>query len=350
MLLLTGLVTLAACVKTNNEKAEKEPVEEDTIKIGICFDSYVIERWQHDRDIFVSTCEGLGAKVNVQNANGDVNQQREQIEYFIDKKIDALVIIPIDSEAISDVVLKARDSGIKIISYDRMVKNANVNLYISFDNEKVGRLMAEALIKAGLPNKKVLMICGSPKDNNVSLVNKGFRSVMANGNISILDMYYADNWKAELAASYIYNNIDVVKKADAIMFGNDDLATQGINALSEKRLIDKIKVVGQDADLVACQRIVEGTQLMTVYKPVDMLAKQAAEYAIKLIQGEVIKNKETVYDGKYYVPYIALEPIAVNKENMDKVIINSGFHLKEDVYLNVPDKSNASDIGKGKSK
>ncbi|PYG87435.1 D-xylose transport system substrate-binding protein [Ruminiclostridium sufflavum DSM 19573] len=335
MSLITVIILLAACNSTDSESADTG-IKEDKIQIGMCFDSFVIERWQLDRDVFVAAAKGLGAEVNVQNANGDVNKQKEQIEYFINKNIDALVIIPIDSEAISKVVLEARNAGIKIISYDRLIKNANANLYISFDNEKVGEMMAEAMVSAGLPNKSVLMLCGSPMDNNVSLVKKGFSAVMNDNNIYIIDIAYAKNWRAELAASYIYDNVDKVKIADAIMFGNDDLATQGVRALSEKRLIDKVKVVGQDADLAACQRIAEGTQLMTVYKPVDKLAKQAAEYAVKLIQGNKLEDMQTIYDGTYDVPYIALEPIAVNRDNMDEVIIDSGFHLKEDVYLNVP--------------
>ncbi|QNU65562.1 substrate-binding domain-containing protein [Ruminiclostridium herbifermentans] len=338
ILVFLGLLTLiifSACNKTDSKSADNPDVEENKIQIGMCFDSFIIERWILDRDVFVSAAKALGAEVNVQNANGDVDKQKEQIKYFIKKKIDALVIIPIDSEAISKVVLEAKNAGIKVISYDRLIKNANADLYISFDNEKVGRMMAEAMVASGLPNKSVLMICGSPKDNNVSLIKQGFFDVMNRNNIYIIDIAYANDWKAELAASYIYDNVDKVKKADAIMFGNDDLATQGVRALSEKRLIDKVKVVGQDADLAACQRIVEGTQLMTVYKPVDKLAKQAAEYAVKLVQGKKLENAQTINDGNYDVQYIALEPIAVNKDNMDEVIIDSGFHLREDVYLNV---------------
>ena len=334
-LVLILLLSLTACKKTNEESINKENLKEDKIQIGLCFDSYVIERWQRDRDVFVSTAEGLGAEVNVQNANGDVERQKAQIEYLIEKGMDVIGIIPIQADAISKEVQKARAAGIKIISYDRLITNADTDLYISFDNEKVGMIMAEALLEAGLPNKKVLMICGSPSDNNVSLIEKGFHTVMEKNKIDILDIAYADGWKAELAASYIYENIEVVKKVDGIMFGNDDMATQGIRALSEKRLIDRIRVVGQDADLVACQRVVEGTQLMTVYKPVDKLAKEAAECAIKLAKGEDLENTGTINDGIYNIPYIALEPIAVNKYNMGEIIIDSGFHLKEDVYLNV---------------
>jgi D-xylose transport system substrate-binding protein len=336
-LIISLVLLLSGCNKQNNEKAQNQDTKEDRIQIGMCFDSFVIERWQRDRDVFVSTAQELGAEVNVQNANGDVEEQKAKIDYFINKKMDAIVIIPIEVDAIAKEVLKAGDRGIKVISYDRLITNANTDLYISFDNEKVGEIMAKGLIEAGLPGRKVIMISGPLTDNNVTLVNKGFCSVMRRYNIDIMDTAYAEGWKAEQAAAYIYDNIDIVKMSDGIMFGNDGLASQGIKALSEKRLIDRVKVVGQDAELAACQRIVEGTQLMTVFKPVDKLAKEAAECTIKLVKQESIHTVQTIYDGKYNVPYIALEPIAVNKNNMEKIIIDSGFHLKEDVYLNVPE-------------
>ena len=156
--------------------------------------------------------------------------------------------------------------------------------------------------------------------------------------MTILDSMHADGWKAELAGAYIYDHMDVVSEADAIMCGNDDLASKVVHALKEKRLAGDIMVVGQDADLEACQRIVEGTQVMTVYKPVEKMSQKAAECAVLLAKGEPLPEGDTVTieNGKYEVPYIGLEPISVDKNNMNDVIIGSGFHLKEDVYLNIP--------------
>jgi D-xylose transport system substrate-binding protein len=113
-----------------------------------------------------------------------------------------------------------------------------------------------------------------------------------------------------------------------------------VHALAEKRLAGKILVVGQDADLEACQRIVEGTQLMTVYKPIEKLAQQAARSAVTLAAGEEIsdENLSEYDDGTGMIPYLKIDPISVNEGNINDVIIKSGFHLKEDVYLNVPAK------------
>lgn len=319
------------------ERPEAEGTEaKAALQIGMSFDSFVIERWQRDRDVFVSTAKELGAEVNVQNANGDLEEQIAQIEYFIDKKMDVIVIICIDSGGMGDVVQKAKNAGIKVIAYDRLIKNAGVDLYISFDNEMVGTMMGEGIVSRGKEVKNVLMLGGPLADNNVSLVERGFEQVMRENGIRIIDRMHADGWKAELGAEYVYDHVDTVEQADAIMCGNDDIATAVFRALSEKRLAGKIGIVGQDADLAACQRIVQGTQIMTVYKPVEKLAQRAAECAIALGKGEEVETDSTIDDGSFQVPYVALAPVSVYEGNMDDVIVNSGFHLKEDVYLNVP--------------
>ncbi|MBQ8596971.1 MAG: substrate-binding domain-containing protein [Lachnospiraceae bacterium] len=342
--IIIGLISallLSGCAGTEYPREQDEQEQEEKIQIGMSFDSFVIERWQRDRDVFVSMSKELGAEVNVQNANGDLEEQKKQIDYFIQKEMDAIVIICIDSAGLKEHVQKAKDAGIKVIAYDRLITDADIDLYISFDNEMVGTMMGDALVAEGITEgSNVLMLGGPETDNNVPLVEGGFKAVMEENNVTVLDSFHADGWKAELAATYVYDHMDVVAQADAIMCGNDDLASKVVHALAEKRMAGEILVVGQDADLEACQRIVEGTQVMTVYKPVEKLAQRAAECAIMLVKGEEITGSDvTVIDnGGYQVPYVSLNPISVTEENMNEVIINSGFHLKEDVYLNVPHK------------
>ena len=339
-IILCLLLLLTACGSAGQKSNAVQTQNEKKIQIGMSFDSFVIERWRRDRDVFVSTAKELGAEVNVQNANGDLAEQKKQIDYFIEKGMDVIVIICADSDGLRTSVNKAKEKGIKVIAYDRLIKDSDVDLYISFDNTRVGGMMAEALIDQGLAGGSVLMLGGSTADNNVSLVEGKFRRTMQENKVTILDSFHADGWLAELAAEYIYEHMDTVFKADAIMCGNDDIASRVVPALAERRLAGKVLVTGQDADLEACQRIVEGTQLMTVYKPVEKLAQRAAECAVALAQGQKITGEDvTMLDnGNFLVPYVGLEPISVTKENINDVIINSGFHLKEDVYLNVPDK------------
>ncbi len=341
MICLLFLQILVGCGSVDEPVIEEATVSEETITIGMSFDSFVIERWQKERDVFVAEAKARGAEVNVQNANGDLSEQISQIQYLIEKKVDVLVIVAIDCDGLSDVVRQAKDAGIKVIAYDRLISNANVDLYISFDNEKVGTLMGEALAGCELPNKKVLMLAGPVEDNNVSMIDAGFRDVMSKNEIEIVDVMHADGWKAELASAYINENIEILDEVDAIMCGNDLIATNVIRTLAENRLAGKIKIVGQDADLEACQRIVEGTQVMTVYKPVEKLARKAAQYACLTAEDKPFLTENTgdeksvIFDGTYEVPYVVLEPISVNADNMKEVIIDSGFHFEEDVYLNV---------------
>jgi len=328
--------------KINDDTVQGD--DEDHLTIGFSIDSYLIERWQRDTDIFVAKIKEMdsNAEVNLQNANGDIETQKEQIKYLIEKKVDVLIIVCIDSYSLGDVVAEAKSAGIPVIAYDRLIRDADCDLYISFDNEKVGQLMGESLVDAGLPNKKVMMLSGPNEDNNVSLVEKGFKTVMDENNIEIVDVYHTPGWKAEEAATYLSEHLSELNEVDAIMCGNDNIATMVTRTLSEARLAGKIKIVGQDADLEACQRVVEGIQVMTVYKPVEKLAQTAAEYTISLAKGEEIGTVTdavigTVTDGTYDIPYCYLDPIAVTADNMDETVIASGFHVKDEVYMNVTD-------------
>ena len=336
--LIFVITSLIGCTTKENDVGVNSEKEEDTINIGMSFDSFVIERWQRDRDVFVSTAKEMGAEVNVQNANGDIEEQKRQIQYFIEQGVDVIVIICIDAETLSEEVKKAKNAGIKVIAYDRIIRDADIDLYISFDNYMVGTQMGETLVASGVgEGSNIIMIGGSLTDYNVPALEEGFVNVMDENGVTISDSIHCDGWKAEIASEYVYSNLDKISDADAIMCGNDNIASKVVSVLSEQRLAGEIPVTGQDAVLEACQRIVEGTQLMTIYKPVDLLAKKAAECAIKLAKGEDLGTDKTMNNGNYDVPYISLEPIPVTKDNIDETIINSGFHSKEDVYLNVTD-------------
>ncbi|MCR4797208.1 MAG: substrate-binding domain-containing protein [Lachnospiraceae bacterium] len=332
---IMSALLFCGCAAENTTVEEEEPKEEK-ITIGFSFDSFLIERWEKDRDVFVTTAREAGVEVNVQNANGDVKTQLEQIGYFIEKKVDAIVVVAIDSGRLRGVVAEAKAAGIPVIAYDRMLKDSDADLYISFDNESVGTLMAKALVNEG-HTKKALMLSGPLEDSNVTDVNKGFTNVCRKYGITVTDTFYAPNWTPESAADYLRANPTKIDEADAIMCGNDNIATQVVRVLAEHRKAGTVLVTGQDADLEACQRIVQGTQLMTVYKPVEKEAKAAADAAVSLIEGKEPRGvNKTVSDGTYDIPAIILDPIAVDKNNIDSTIIASGFHRKDEVYLYSP--------------
>ena len=334
ILLILALVTLSGCGKTESGNISNDKKDSDKLQIGLSIDSLLIERWTRERDLFVSKAQEMGAEVNVQNANGEIEEQIKQIQYFIDKKMDVIVVIAIDDLALREVIADAKKSGIKVIAYDRPIREANVDLYISVDNELVGELMA-TYIKKKIGNEgSIIQVKGSPTDYNVQMVQTGFEKIIGNTNIKIDYAEYSEGWVAENAFSITNGYLNTGRIPDAIMCGNDSLAAQAIKALIENRLGGKVCVVGQDADLEACQRIVEGTQYMTVFKPVEKLSQKAAERAVDMANGIPLGLKDTFYDGKFEVPYEKLDPIAVTKENMDDVITGK-YHQKNEIYLNV---------------
>lgn len=332
------------------EQAEIEE-EQDKLQIGMSFDSFVIERWLRDRDQFSMTAKNMGADVNVQVANGEVEEQISQIRYFIKKKMDVIVIISVDGEALQEVVAEAKKEGIRVICYDRLIPDSDSDLYISFDNKKVGTLMAEALVAALPDGGNIFAIYGSPTDQNVLSVQEGFLDVIEESNLNIVYSAYCDNWLAELAFDAVEEGLSKTpRNLVGVMCGNDDLASQAFRALAENRLAGEVVLVGQDAELSACQRIVEGTQMMTVYKQVEELAQKAAEFAVALGY-EKMEEENRISSGKVPelaaqrlkelqelpiqegIPYYVIDPVAVTKENIDEVIIGSDFHTEDDVYL-----------------
>jgi len=335
------------CASCGNDQPIHNTVpsrEEGDLTIGFSFDSYVIERWTRDRDVFCSTANDLGAEVYVQSANGELETQIEQIEYFVNKGVDAIVIVTIDGDGLTDAITSAKEAGIPVICYDRIVRNADADLYISFDNMAVGSYMAESVCDEIGNGGNIVEIAGPESDYNVAQVMEGFETVCAEHDENILFSYNCDNWRSELAYDCVNENIDIVSEADIIMCGNDALAGEAVHALAERGLAGQILVVGQDADLEACQRIVEGTQLMTVYKPVEQLARLAAEYSVKLAQGQDIGVETVFNDGTYDIPYVAIDPVAVDGNNIDEIIIDSGFHLREDVYMNIDENGSETEV------
>ena len=334
---LLAAFLLAGCAGQRPAAEDVPDEKEDSIEIGMTFDSFIIERWQRDRDVFVSAAQELGAEVNVQNANGDLEEQISQIEYFIQKDVDVIVIVAIDSGGLAEAVSEAHRAGIPVIAYDRLIRNADVDLYISFDNEEVGRLMGEHMREHLPEGSSILQVCGPMADNNVPLVMGGFAEALEGSGITVAATEHAEGWLAETGFTATDAYLGTGMIPDGVMCGNDSIAGQAIRALSEQRLAGNVCVVGQDADLDACQRIVEGTQCMTVYKPVEKLARRAAELAVALAEGDMIAATETMHDGSVDVPYERLDPIAVTRENMDEVITGK-YHEESDIYLNIRDR------------
>ncbi|MDD3198660.1 MAG: substrate-binding domain-containing protein [Eubacteriales bacterium] len=342
LLLICMLVSLSVLVSSGckDDEADVKPEgQERTDKpvIGLAMDTLVLDRWIRDRDVFVSAANELGAEVIVQNATSDAQEQQNQIRYLINRKVDVLVIISIDADQLVDEVELAHERGISVIAYDRLINNANVDLYVSFDNHEVGRLMASSVLEQ-IPAGRFALMKGSREDNNVGLVVAGIEQVMAEyPEAQIIAEDYAENWSADDAYAKVRGWLDSGMQPDGIICGNDALAGAALRALAMHKQAGTVLVTGQDADLDACQRIVERSQLMTVYKPIDSLAQIAASAAVSLAAGQAAPANDIINDGSHDVPYYRIMPVTVNAANMNEVIIEAGFHTLKDVYRNIPE-------------
>lgn len=307
-----------------------------TVKIGMAIDDLRLERWQKDRDIFVKKADELGAEVFVQSANGNEQTQMSQIENMISRGVDVLVIIPYNGKVLTNVIKEAKEEGIKVLAYDRLISNADIDFYISFDNEKVGEIQAEAMLKQK-PKGNYFLMGGAPTDNNAKLFRKGQMNILQpkidSGDIKIVGDQWVDSWLAENALKIMENALTANEnKIDAVVASNDATAGGAIQALDAQGLAGKVAISGQDADLAAVRRIVDGTQTMTVYKSISQLANKAAEIAVELANDKKPATNASLNNGLKDVPAWLLTPIAVDKSNIDSTVIADGFHSKADVY------------------
>ncbi|ELY3457643.1 D-xylose ABC transporter substrate-binding protein [Cronobacter sakazakii] len=305
------------------------------VKIGMAIDDLRLERWQKDRDIFVSKAESLGAKVFVQSANGNEETQMSQIENMINRGVDVLVIIPYNGQVLSNVVAEAKREGIKVLAYDRMINNADIDFYISFDNEKVGELQAQSLVDK-VPQGNYFLMGGSPVDNNARLFRDGQMKVLKpfidSGKIKVVGDQWVDGWLPENALKIMENALTANNnKIDAVVASNDATAGGAIQALSAQGLAGKVAISGQDADLAGIKRIIAGIQTMTVYKPITQLANTAAEVAVELGNDKQPKSDATLNNGLKEVPARLLTPIKVDKSNIESTVIKDGFHKKSEL-------------------
>ncbi len=329
-----ALTALAGCGKSSQQETPLPDSggKPDRIVIGISFDSLQVERWQKDRDIFIDAAGKLGAECIFQDANGDARKQNEQCEILLSQGIDVLVIVPKSATAAARAVQSAERQGVPVLSYDRLVLNCEPDVYISYDNVRVGRLQGEYLAKRR--KGKYFLLGGSPDDNNAHLFRQGqmeaLQPYIDSGEITIIGDQWADDWSPSKAREIVENLlVNHGTDIDAIVASNDGTAGGAIQALRAQGLAGKVLVSGQDADLQACKRILEGTQTMTVYKPLRPLATRGAEIAVKLARGEKVEADQTVHNGKVDVPSILLDPIVVDKDNLMEVIVGDGHHSRE---------------------
>lgn len=339
-LIFSLLLSLNSCSKRpqlslNQKAAEKNVSRPHRIKIGFSIDTLAMERWQRDVDVFMNKANELGAEVIVQNAGNNIDEQNRQIHYLGEKDVDVVVIVPKEADKLTTSIQYLKSKNISVVSYDRLIRNCDVDLYITVDCYEVGRLMARGLMER-TPKRRWHCILGAKEDFNMTMLTTGLRQALLGQNINIENVFYTDNWNYDLSYQYMQNLLASKNVPEVILCGNDAIASSVLQAMREYGINYHVPICGQDADIAGCQNVLKGTQDFTIFKPITDLAANAAELAVQLGRSKDAASlpgvSEKINNGEKDVPVFWLEPTLVDKTNIEEIIINSGFHSKSEIY------------------
>jgi D-xylose transport system substrate-binding protein len=310
------------------------------LKIGYLMDSLKVERWQTDLDTFQKRAKELRAEVLVETAEGDDDLQLQQSQKLMDSGAKVLVLVPHDTDKAARIVNAAKARHIPVLCYERLVRNSDVDFFVGSNAEVIGELQSSALARLA-PKGNYVLIGGSLADSNAKVLRDGQLRVLKpfvdRGEIKIIGDGWAKDWDPAEAYAIMSKAIDATKgDVTAVVASNDGTAGGAIQALEEHKLAGKVLVSGQDADLAAIIRILDGTQTMTVYKPIGLQARTAAEAAVSLAGGAPVKNAVSISNGSRTVQAIFLSPVVVTRDNVRQTVIKDGFQNLETIQKSLP--------------
>ncbi len=294
-----------------------------------------------DKPYFVAKIKDLcsGCKVLYANADGDAAKQQQQAESMLTQGVKVLVLDPFDGEAAAAIVAEAKAKKVPVISYDRLINSADLNYYISFDNEKVGELQGTALVgklkSDGVApgDGGILMVNGSPTDNNASQFKAGAHKIIDASGYKVLSEFDTPGWDPAKAQDWVAGQVTQFKdQIKGVYAANDGTAGGAIAALKAANVSPLPPVTGQDAELAGIQRILAGDQFMTVYKALKPEAEQAASLAIDLTKGNNPKGDTTVKTaGGAQIQSFLLTPVTVELDTIESTVVKDGFYKASDI-------------------
>jgi putative multiple sugar transport system substrate-binding protein len=325
--------------------------------IGVAMPTQSLQRWNQDGANMKAQLEAKGYKVDLQYANNDINTQIQQLENMITKGAKVLVIASIDGSVLSDVLKKAKASGIKVIAYDRLIMNTpNVDYYATFDNFKVGVIQGKYIESAlGLDKGKgpfnIELFAGSPDDNNAVFFNKGAMSILQpyidKGKLVVptkqtdFTVIAIQSWESAKAQSRMDNLIAMKyagkTKLDAVLSPNDSLAIGIVASLKNAGYGTAKKpypvLTGQDCDKANVKAMIAGQQSMSIFKDTRTLAAKVVEMVEAIMQGKEapVNDTKTYNNGVKIVPSFLCDPVYADKKNYKALLIDSGYYKEADL-------------------
>jgi D-xylose transport system substrate-binding protein len=340
--LVAVVLTVAGCSsdESNGNASDNDTGGAASGKIALLLPESKTTRYEtQDRPMFEAKLKQLcsGCEVLYSNADQDPAKQQNQADQALTNGVKVLVLDPVDGDSASAIVNRAKARNVPVISYDRLVKNAPIDFYVSFDNELVGRLQGQALLDKltadGTVDKgSIVMINGSPTDNNAIQFRRGAHSVL-DGKVTIGREYDTPGWSDVNARDQMQQAITALGRANivGVYAANDGTAGGAFAAMKGSGFASIPPLTGQDAEIAGIQRILAGEQYMTVYKAIKPEAEAAAQAAFDLLQGKRPTAAATTHNGQIDVPSTLLTPVAVTKSNVKDTVIKDGFWKVSDI-------------------
>lgn len=308
-------------------------------RVALAFAALSEERWHRDLRNMVEQAEKMGIDLIIQVATNDQNQQNFNLEQLITQGVDVLIINPHDSYGVGKIVEDARAAGIKVISYDRLIMNSPIDLYVSYDNLEVGRLQGRFLAEHAKKGNYILL-SGPKYDSNAQFYKDGamreLQPLIDRGDIKAVFERDVPDWNPNTTKELVETVLATQPQGvDAVLTPNDGMAMGAISALRQYNLQGKVFVTGQDANVDAARRVLAGSQSMTVFKDIAKEVEAALQGAIMLAKGEditTLTKGRVINNAKHDVPAVLLEPVLLDKSNLNDVLLKAG-HITERVTI-----------------
>lgn len=308
-----------------------------TPKIGILIHGYDDERWVKDKNYLVDDLTKRGAEILLEVAENDQQKQISQARSMIDNGAQVLIVICINQDEAAKIVEMAHEANVKVIAYDRLINGCKLDYYVTTNSTRVGEFQASYLTSLK-PSGKYALICGSKHDDNSMKLFLGQMKIlqpfMENGTIRLVYSEFTDDWSTIQGTLHTNRILEQNKDSiTAIIAGSDALADGVLKALKEKGLAGKIMLAGQDCELDNVKEIINGNQTCDILKPLKEMASVTSEIAVSLALDKPLKLKFThESNGIALVNSIVLDPVVVNKNNIEKTVVASGFQSAEELH------------------
>ncbi len=333
----TSLGLLGTLMSLNPAEAGLLSGGKKSIKIGFILSTMQEERYQKDKKIFQETVEKLGGKVIFASCNNSEQTQAAEVDNLLAQGVQALVIQPVNGDTATAFVKQAQLDGVPVVDYDRLIKNAPIDAYITEDSFKVGQLQAEAAVKHTHHKGNYVVLMGQAGHSVAEARTAGVMSVLKKyPMINVVMKQYHPGWSPHLAMQTTENALTKHKNnIQAIIANNSGMAHGAVQALEEQKLIGKVFVAGADSDLASIRDVVSGKQNFEVFISIQDMAKRAAEVAMALAQKQTFAFDSKVSNGFAEISTVHAPVFPVDRSSVEARIVGTGFHTRESVFSRV---------------